>query len=106
MPTSGQFTWIVIGPAELFALLVSVDDEIVAVLEIGPQVAALVAPVRVTTRVVPWVIVPKLQVMTPLAIEHCAAPEPLIAQLMPAGRLSVSTTFCELPVPPAVTVIV
>jgi hypothetical protein len=103
--TSGwQFT-VMVAEALLLFVLVSPVAETVAVLLIDGQSPPVVARLSVTVRVEPLVIVPKLQLSTPAAMEHCAAFAPPSVQV-PAGSVSLTVTLLELPVPPAVTVIV
>src|SRR5207248_5750328 len=66
------------------------------------QSPAVVARLRVTVRVEPLVIVPKLQDRTPAVIEQEAAFAPPRVQV-PLGRVSETVTLVESPVPPAVT---
>jgi hypothetical protein len=99
------------GPVVLLAGFVSVPDVTDAVLVIDGQFALLVVAVSVMLLLVPGAIVPKLQVSvvppaTGEAGEQDAASGPATVQLRPLGNGSVSTTFVELLVPPAVTVTV
>src|SRR5437764_4721510 len=86
----------------LFAVLASTAAETVAVLLMLGQSPAVVARLRVTVRVEPLVIVPKLQDRTPAVIEQEAAFAPPRVQV-PLGRVSETVTLVESPVPPAVT---
>ena len=99
------------GPAVLLAGFVSEPDITDAVLLIDGQFALLVVAVSVMLLLVPGAIVPKLQVSvvppaTGEAGQHEAASGPPTVQLRPFGSGSVSTTFVELLVPFAVTVMV
>src|SRR5438105_3130905 len=86
----------------LFAALASTAAETVAVLLMLGQSALVVVRPRVTVRVEPLVIVPKLQDRTPFVIEQDPPSVPAMPQV-PDGRVSETVTFVELPVPPAVT---
>src|SRR4029079_2963707 len=89
----------------VLAVLASTAAETVAVLLMLGQSPLVVARLRVTVRVEPLVIVPKLQDRTPVVIEHDAAFAPPRVQV-PAGSVSETVTLVESPVPPAVTTIV
>ena len=102
---SGQFTVIDTGPDELLFALESASAETPAVFSMPGQVSALVVPVRVTCFSSPGCIVPKWQVSTADATAQSPASAPLGAsQATLAGRVSVSVTLVESPLPPAVTV--
>ena len=111
--TSGQLTVIDCAPELLLLELVSLSEVTLAVLEIPEaQLELLVVPVRVIVFVVPWFMLPKLQVTrVPPAMpepvgEHEAPSVPPTVQVSPLGKVSVSTTLFEVPVPPAETTIV
>ena len=109
--TSGQLT--VIESLELLLLeLVSLSELTLAVLLIVPQLELLTVAVSVIVRVLDGVKFPKLQVTrVPPAMpdpvgEQEAALAPPTVQVKPLGKVSVSTTLFEVPVPPVVTVMV
>ncbi len=98
-----------IGPEVLLLAFASPVAVISAVFWIDGQLAVVVVAVNVMVFVVPLAIVPKLHVSvvppaTGEAGEQEAASAPATVHVSPVGRTSVSTTFVELPVPPAVTV--
>jgi len=107
--TSGQLTVIAIGPALLLPLFVSLLALTVAVLLMPGQLAAVVTAFNTIAFDVPAAIVPKLQVsvVPPATGEvgaHAVASGPATVQLSPLGSASVRMTLAELPLPPAVTV--
>src|SRR5512143_2155785 len=90
---------------ELLPVFVSPVALTVAVLVMDGQSCEVVVRVSVTLLLVSCAIVPKLQVSTPAVIEQLAASVPPSVHV-PAGSVSETVTLVELPVPPAVTVIV
>ena len=105
--TSGQSTVICTGPAELLLESTSTSDETVAVLSIDGHAPVPAVPVRVTCFSAPGAMGPKLQLSTPLVIEQDPPSGPPGAfQATPVGSVSLTVTLLELPVPPAVTVMV
>ena len=86
----------------LLAVLASTAAETVAVLLMLGQSWLVVGRLRVTVRVEPFVIVPKLHESTPAVIEQEPAFAPPRFQV-PLGRVSETVTLVESPVPPAVT---
>ena len=97
------------GPALLSPNVVSPVALTIAVLLMTPQLAAVVTAATVMLFTFPGTSVRKLQLSvvppaTGEAGEQVAACGPPTVQLRPAGSVSVSTTFVELPVPPALTV--
>src|SRR5438128_4650422 len=101
MCTAPQFT-VIVADELLLPVFASAVAETVAVFGMLGQSPAVVARLRVTVRVEPFVIAPKLQDRTPAVIEQDPAFVPLRAQV-PAGRVSETVTLAESPVPPAVT---
>ena len=107
--THTQFTVIFTGPDVLLLALVSASELTVAVLLMAGHVAAGVVAVRVMDFVACGAMVPKLQVSvvppaTGEAGEQFALSVPPTVQVSPAGNASVRTTWVELAVPMAVTV--
>src|SRR5438067_10502163 len=86
----------------LFAVLASTAAETVAVLLMLGQSPAVVARLRVTVRVEPMVIVPKLQDRTPAVIEQEAGSAEHTSELQLRCEL-VWGTLVDTTDPPAVT---
>jgi hypothetical protein len=95
------------GPDVLFTLLASSLDVTAAVFAIVTHCDAVVVAARWIVLLVPWAIVPKLHVrVAPPATGEAgvhAAVSPVSAHVKPDGRVSVSFTLADEPVPPAVT---
>src|SRR5439155_1105043 len=113
-PTLGHCTAMVTAPELLSAATVSLVEATLAVLlmSVPQSLAVLVVVVKVMVRVLLGGIgltVPKLQVSrvppaTGEAGVQLPASGPPTVQLCPLGKVSVSTTLVESPVPLAVTV--
>jgi len=105
MVTFGQLTVIEVGPA---LAVPSFPVVTLALLVTVPHDAKVVGEVRCTWALALGASVPKLQVRTPVVIEHPAVePAASIDQLRPAlvGRVSVTVTFVADPAPLLVAVI-
>jgi hypothetical protein len=103
--TSGaQFT-VMVAEALLLFVFVSPVALTVTVFAIDGQSPPVVARLRVTTFDVPEAMLPKLQVRVPAAMLQLAALAPPRVHV-PEGSVSERVTLLEVPVPPAVTVIV